>query len=91
MKSTGMVRKIDQLGRITIPKELRRVLDLNIGDPMEIFVDGDQIITQKCNAQKACVVTGEVLDENKEYAEGVFLSPEGAKILLSKLQQNNVS
>lgn len=91
MKSTGMVRKIDQLGRITIPKELRRVLDLNIGDPMEIFVDGDQIITQKYNAQKACVVTGEVLDENKEYAEGVFLSPEGAKILLSKLQQNNVS
>lgn len=87
MKSTGMVRKIDQLGRITIPKELRRVLNLNIGDPMEIFVDGDQIITQKYNAQKACVVTGEVLDENKEYAEGVFLSPEGAKILLQKLKE----
>ena len=87
MKSTGMVRKIDPLGRITIPKELRKVLDLNIGDPMEIFVDGDQIITQKYNAQKACVITGEILDENKEYAKGLYLSPEGAEILLSKLQK----
>ena len=87
MKSTGIVRKIDPLGRLTIPKELRRVLNLNVGDPMEIFVDGNQIITKKYNAQKACIITGEILDENIEYATGLFLSPKGADILLKRLQE----
>ncbi|MGH2319784.1 AbrB/MazE/SpoVT family DNA-binding domain-containing protein [Planococcus sp. SE5232] len=87
MKSTGIVRKIDQLGRITLPKSLRSVLNLSIGDPMEIFVEGDQIITKKYNVQKACIITGEILDDNIEYAQGIFLSPEGAKILLQKLQK----
>ena len=87
MKSTGIIRKIDPLGRITLPKELRKILKLDIGTPMEIFVEGDQIITKKYHAQKACVVTGEILNENIEYAQGLFLSPEGAKILLQKLQE----
>lgn len=87
MKSTGSVRKIDPLGRLTIPKELRRVLNLNVGDPMEIFVDGNQIITKKYNAQKACIITGGILDENIEYATGLFLSPEGTRIFLQKLKE----
>lgn len=87
MKSTGIVRKLDQLGRVVIPMELRRTLSINEKDPMEIFVDGEMIVLKKHKAQKACVVTGEVLGENVEYAPGLFLSPEGAKILLAKLQQ----
>lgn len=86
MKSTGIVRKIDPLGRIVIPKELRRTLDLKEGDPMEIFVEGNQIITKKYNAQNTCIITGEILDENIEYAPGLFLSPEGAKLLLQELK-----
>ena len=39
MKATGMVRKIDDLGRIVIPKEVRRTLRINKGDPLELFVD----------------------------------------------------
>ena len=44
MKSTGIVRKVDELGRIVIPMELRRTLEINEKDPVEIFVDGEEII-----------------------------------------------
>ncbi|MCQ4987229.1 AbrB/MazE/SpoVT family DNA-binding domain-containing protein, partial [Anaerostipes caccae] len=49
MKSTGIVRKLDELGRITLPIELRRNLDVNERDPLEIFVDEDTIILKKYN------------------------------------------
>lgn len=47
MKSTGIVRKVDELGRVVIPIELRRTLDINIKDALEIYVDGEQIILKK--------------------------------------------
>ena len=57
MKSTGIVRKVDELGRVVIPIELRRVLEISEKDPIEIFVDGNKIILKKfetscifCNA-----------------------------------------
>jgi AbrB family transcriptional regulator, transcriptional pleiotropic regulator of transition state genes len=43
MKATGIVRKVDDLGRIVIPKEIRRTQGINEYDPMEIFVDNDGI------------------------------------------------
>ncbi|MBO0589438.1 AbrB/MazE/SpoVT family DNA-binding domain-containing protein [Sporosarcina sp. E16_8] len=86
MKSTGVVRKVDPLGRIVIPKELRKTMNINEGDPMEIFVDNDLILFKKYNAQGACLVTGEVLNENIEFSPGLILSPKGAEILFSKLK-----
>jgi len=47
MKATGIVRKVDELGRIVIPIELRNKLDIAIKDPIEIFVDGSSIILKK--------------------------------------------
>lgn len=47
MKSTGIVRKLDELGRITLPIELRRTLEIGERDPLEIFVEDDRIILQK--------------------------------------------
>lgn len=47
VKSTGIVRKIDELGRIVIPIELRRTLDIGIKDSLEIYVEDDQIILKK--------------------------------------------
>ena len=44
MKATGIVRKVDELGRVVLPIELRRNLNIEIKDPLEIFVDGDSII-----------------------------------------------
>lgn len=49
MKSTGIVRNVDELGRIVIPKEMRRKMDISNGDPVEIFVEGDKIILTKYN------------------------------------------
>lgn len=53
MKATGIVRKIDDLGRIVIPRELRKLLDINERDPLEIFVDGSFIMLQKY--QSSCI------------------------------------
>lgn len=56
MKSTGIVRKVDELGRIVLPIELRRTLDIAERDPLEIYVDGTSIILKKHEA--ACVFCG---------------------------------
>jgi transcriptional pleiotropic regulator of transition state genes len=47
MKSTGVVRKIDELGRIVLPSELRRVFALHEGDELEISVEGERVILEK--------------------------------------------
>jgi len=47
MKSTGIVRQIDELGRLVIPVELRRNLNINVKDGLEIFTEGDTIILRK--------------------------------------------
>ena len=53
MKSTGIVRKVDELGRIVLPIEMRRTLDIAEKDTLEIYVEGDSIILRKFQA--ACV------------------------------------
>ncbi|MDD3223153.1 MAG: AbrB/MazE/SpoVT family DNA-binding domain-containing protein [Clostridium sp.] len=57
MKSTGVVRKVDELGRIVIPIELRRTLDIAEKDALEIYVDGEHIILKKY--QPACIFCGD--------------------------------
>ena len=47
MKATGIVRKVDELGRIVLPIELRRTLNIEIKDPLEIYVDGESIMLKK--------------------------------------------
>lgn len=49
MKSTGIVRKLDELGRITLPIELRRTLEIDNNDPLEIYVDDNKVILRKYN------------------------------------------
>lgn len=53
MKSTGIVRKVDELGRIVLPKELRNTLNIQEKDPLEIFVEDSDIILRKY--QPACI------------------------------------
>lgn len=47
MKNTGIVRRIDELGRIVIPKKLRKTYNIQVGDPMEIYTDGETIVLKK--------------------------------------------
>ncbi len=60
MKSTGIVRKVDELGRIVIPIELRRTLGIAQKDALEIYVDGEQIILKKY--QPSCIFCEDARD-----------------------------
>lgn len=87
MKSTGIVRKLDKLGRFVIPKELRNLLNLDTDAPMEYFVENDKIILKKYIPVHSCFITGDVKDSNVEYAPGLILSPKGVEILLNNLKK----
>lgn len=56
MRSTGIFRRIDSLGRFVLPKELRKSLDINQNDYLQIFLDGDAIILKK--SQLSCIICG---------------------------------
>ncbi|MFD2831637.1 AbrB/MazE/SpoVT family DNA-binding domain-containing protein [Corticicoccus populi] len=87
MKSTGIVRKVDELGRVVIPIELRRVLDIEVKDALEIYTDEDTIILKKYKPTMTCDVTGDVSDKNMRLADGrIILSEEGAKLLMDEIQ-----
>lgn len=60
MKATGIVRKVDELGRVVLPIELRRTLDIEIKDSLEIYVENDGIVLRKY--QPACVFCGSSAD-----------------------------
>lgn len=60
MKSTGIVRRVDELGRIVLPIELRRTLDITERDSLEIYVDGSSIILKKY--QPACIFCDDAKD-----------------------------
>ena len=60
MKSTGITRNLDELGRIVLPIELRKTLDINIKDPLEIYVEGNMIILKKY--APGCVICGNMRD-----------------------------
>ena len=56
MKATGIIRNIDELGRIVIPKEIRKKMDIQSDQPIEIYVDDDKIIL--CKYSPSCVFCG---------------------------------
>lgn len=67
MKATGIVRRIDDLGRVVIPKEIRRTLRIREGDPLEIFTDREgEIILKKYSP------IGELTEFSEEYVESLF-------------------
>ncbi|MGL4819699.1 MAG: stage V sporulation protein T [Bacilli bacterium] len=69
MKATGIVRRIDDLGRVVIPKEIRRTLRIREGDPLEIFVDREgEVILKKYSP------ISELGDFAKEYCEALYAS-----------------
>jgi AbrB family transcriptional regulator, transcriptional pleiotropic regulator of transition state genes len=91
VKSTGIVRKVDQLGRVVLPKTLRENLAIEKNDPLEIFVDENQIILRKYQYHKACMITGKVSEDNMVLANGkVVLSREGIEILSKEVGKIDV-
>lgn len=79
MKSTGMVRNVDELGRIVIPKEIRKKLEIAEKDPLEIFVDGHSVVLKKI--EENCVFCGSTKNltkyKNKLICEKCFKELKG--------------
>ncbi|WP_033100693.1 MULTISPECIES: stage V sporulation protein T [Thermoactinomyces] len=79
MKATGIVRRIDDLGRVVIPKEIRRTLRIREGDPLEIFVDRDgEVILKKYSP------IGELGDFAQEYTEALFENLQHATVICDR-------
>ena len=72
MKSTGIVRKVDELGRIVLPKELRRTMKISEKDPLEIFVDEDTVILKKYEPE--CIFCGDAKDNVNFKGKRICLS-----------------
>ncbi|WP_170957388.1 AbrB/MazE/SpoVT family DNA-binding domain-containing protein [Bacillus thuringiensis] len=86
MKKTGMIRRMDELGRIVLPKEMRRSLDLVTNTNVEMFVRDGNIHIRK--QERTCFVTGEITENQLELYDGrLILSQEGAQDLLTTLQK----
>ncbi|NDI37080.1 AbrB/MazE/SpoVT family DNA-binding domain-containing protein [Chengkuizengella sediminis] len=91
MKSTGIVRKVDELGRVVIPIELRRTLGIAEKDALEIYVDGEKVMLKKY--EPACIFTGNAND--LVYFKGKMISkeiiPELIEIFNSSKKDNTVT
>lgn len=87
MKATGVVRRVDPLGQIVIPKETRDVLGIHIKDPLEIFLENDLIILKKYEIDGACMLTNDLSSTNLHLNNGkIIVSREGADLLLPELK-----
>ncbi|MEE6183200.1 AbrB/MazE/SpoVT family DNA-binding domain-containing protein [Bacillus pretiosus] len=87
MKNTGVARKVDELGRVVIPVELRRTLGIAEGTALDFHVDGENVVLRK--QEKSCFVTGKVSESNMELLGGrMFLSKAGASELLDALEKS---
>lgn len=83
MKALGIVRKVDELGRIVLPVELRRQLDIEIKDSMEIYTDGDRIILKKY--EPACIFCNDATDVFQ--FNGKNICPNCAKTLIDYIKE----
>ncbi|PFQ19905.1 AbrB/MazE/SpoVT family DNA-binding domain-containing protein [Bacillus cereus] len=90
MKKTGVARKVDELGRVVIPVELRRTLGIVEGTSLDFHIEGENIVLRKY--ENSCFVTGEVSETNIELLGGrMFLSKEGAIELLDLIQKSGMA
>ncbi|MFC3040712.1 AbrB/MazE/SpoVT family DNA-binding domain-containing protein [Virgibacillus xinjiangensis] len=85
LRSTGVTRNVDDLGRIVIPKEIRRTMGIENRDPVEFLLEDNYIAIRKFTPNKACVVTGKVSDDNFQVGD-IWLSEEGADLLMKKME-----
>ena len=69
MKATGIVRPVDPLGRVVIPVELRRTLNIKTDDSLEVFVDGDYIMLKRY--EPACIFCGNAKDVENIHGKNV--------------------
>ena len=87
MKTTGIVRGIDSLGRIVLPKELRTNMHIDKDSKLEIFVEGDQIILKKHRPAGSCDFCGELAADMARMRVTASAPPAGPRSLRCKLKR----
>lgn len=86
MKSTGIVRRIDDLGRVVIPKEVRRTMHIKEGDPLELFLDGTTLCLKKYNTTELFVeALDDVVDLMNDSEMSSCIAPEEKTVIMSML------
>ncbi len=99
MKSTGVIRRIDDLGRIVIPKEIRRNLKIRDGENMEIFIDLDAIVLKKYSklddmlsvTDRICKMLHEIMDYNVAITDREHIISSYGKEEFKNLKNKNIS
>ena len=86
MKATGIVRKVDDLGRLVIPMETRKTLGIKVGEPMEFFVKGDAIILKKYDSAESVEQLLERMEAELRLKDDL-ISPEKLRGLIAKAQE----
>lgn len=84
MKATGIIRKIDDLGRVVIPKEVRRTFELDTKDPVEIFTENDRIILKKYNP--SCIFCEEI--EGVQQFNGKNICPRCMEAIANEIDKH---
>jgi AbrB family transcriptional regulator, transcriptional pleiotropic regulator of transition state genes len=88
MKSKGIIRRVDKLGRVALPVEIRSIFNIKEGAPVKIHINEDKIILKKNRHLLECMITGEISLQNRLYSGGIVLSTRGAEILFHALKNN---
>lgn len=98
MRATGIVRRIDDLGRIVIPREIRQCLGIKEGTPLELYVDGDTIVYKVYNDSETLLHMGQYLletlknkmsyDDTADYAEAIKITEQLIPILQEGANKN---
>lgn len=84
----GIIRKVDMLGRVVIPSELRRILGIEVDGHVEILRNENEIIIRKYTHSHRCAITGEITDKLIPLMDGkLMVSNEGCRILLEEMRQ----
>lgn len=89
MKATGVVRNVDGLGRITLPKEIRRTLRISEGDPVEFYVDGDGFFVRKYDAVGDMEQLLEKFEKSIKTGD-TLISPFQMRKLLGKVEEMKI-
>lgn len=82
MKATGIVRRVDELGRVVIPREIRRIFRIDEGMPLEMFIEGDMLCFKKY-----CPMDDEYIKRAEEIVTTLSMELESVRILISTLDK----
>ena len=87
MKATGIIRRVDDLGRVVIPKEIRRTVGIREGEPLEIFLDGRDTVCFRKYETNLCGDVDRLKNQIKTYCDLPYETMARIEILLEEVQE----